>query len=71
MSEALVANKTVISLTPKDASAYYNLGITFKELKKLKEAQSSYLKAIALKPDFAEAHYNLSVLFVEIGNGRS
>ena len=30
MSEALVANKTVISLSPKDASAYYNLELLLK-----------------------------------------
>ena len=50
-----------IALKQDFAEAHNNLGNIFKELKKLEEAQASYLKAIALKPNFAEAHYNLGV----------
>ncbi len=41
-----------ISINPNVASAYSNLGIALKELKRLEEALASYDKAIALKPDF-------------------
>jgi tetratricopeptide (TPR) repeat protein len=45
-----------ISINPNVASAYYNRGVSLKELMRLEEALVSYEKAIALKPDFAEAY---------------
>ena len=44
-----------------------NLGITFKELGKLDEAEASYAQAIALKPDYAKAYNNLGVTLKELG----
>ena len=60
-SEAVDANQTAVTLSPQDAAAHNNLGITLHELDRLDEAEASYRQAIALKSDFAEAHYNLGV----------
>ena len=54
-SEALDANQTAVTLSPQDAEAHSNLGITLHELGKLDEAEACYTKVIALKPDLAEA----------------
>ena len=58
-SEAVGANQRVVSLSPQDADAHFNLGNTLRELGKLDEALASYSQAITLNPDFAQAHYNL------------
>ena len=65
-SEAVDANQTVVTLSPQDAEAHYNLGNTLKELERLDEALASYIQAIALKPDFAQAHYNLGNTLKEL-----
>ncbi|MAI02757.1 MAG: hypothetical protein CMP40_02880 [Rickettsiales bacterium] len=65
--EAANANQTVVKLSPKDAEAHNNLGVTQQELGKLEEAQASYTKAIELKPDYAEAHNNLGNTQLEMG----
>jgi len=41
--EALAANQKVLALSPRDAGAHYNLGITLKSLKKIKESESFVL----------------------------
>ena len=60
-SESIDANQTSVVLSPQDAVAHYNLGITLQELGRLDEAEASYAQAIALKPDLAEAHSNLGI----------
>ena len=60
-SEAVDANQTAVALSPQDAAARNNLGISLHELGRLDEAEASYRQAIALKPDFAGAHCNLGV----------
>ena len=66
-SEALVANQKALALSPKDARAHYNLGITLKSLGRLAECKSSFTQAITLDPNFIEAHNNLSVVLQELG----
>ena len=61
-SEAVDANQTAVVLSPEDAEAHSNLGITLKELGRLDEALASYTQAIALKPDYADARLNLCEL---------
>ena len=61
-TEALVANKKSVELSPKDFEAHNNLGITLKELGRLEEAEVSIKKTIALKSDFHEAHNNLGII---------
>ena len=48
--------------------AHSNLGIILKDHGNLKEAESSYRKAIAINPDFANAHYNLANILKDLGN---
>ena len=50
LNEALEANKKCVQLTPDDAEAHNNLGITFQSLSKLNDAEESISRAIALKP---------------------
>ncbi len=66
-SEAVEANQTAVALSPQDAEAHSNLGITLKELGRLDGAAASYKQAIALKPHYAEAHYNLGSTLKELG----
>ena len=66
-SEALNTNQNVVALSPQDAEAHYNLGITLKELNRLEEAEVCYTQAIELKPDYIEAHYNLGNMFKKLG----
>ena len=65
--EAIDANQKAIALSPQDAEAHYNLGVTLQELERLDEAEASYKRAIALKPDYALAHSNLGVTLRELG----
>ena len=66
-AEAVNANQISVALSPQDATAHYNLGITLQELGRLDAAEASYRKAIALKPDYAVAHSNLGVTLKELG----
>ena len=66
-SEALDAIQTAIALSPQDAEAHSNLGVTLQELGRLEEAEASYAKSITLKPDFADAHSNLGVTLQKLG----
>ena len=66
-SEALAANQKVVALSPYDAGAHYNLGITLKSLGKLSESESSFKLATTLKPEFVEAHNNLGITLKELG----
>ena len=61
LSDALIANQKSVLLAPKDAEAYYNLGVNFQGLGKLEDAESSYRKAIEINFSYAEAYYNLGV----------
>ena len=66
-TEALNANKKAVTLSPQDADALYNLGVTLQELGRTEEGAEVFRKAIVLKPDFANAHYNLGFLLKELG----
>ncbi len=68
LSEALVVNKKVLEIDPKDPEGNYNIGNTLKELNKLKEALSYYKKAIELNSNYFEAFNNLGVTYKELGN---
>ena len=50
-SEAVNANQTAVALSPQDAEAHSNLGVTLKELGRLDEALASFTQAITLNPD--------------------
>ena len=66
-TEALNANQTAVELSPQDAEAYSNLGVTLQELGRLNEAEVSLRQAIVLKPNYPEAHNNLGNALKEQG----
>ena len=57
--KAIDAFKTAISINPKYAEAYNNIGVILQETGKLDEAVATYTKAISLRHDYAEAYYNI------------
>ncbi len=65
IEESLAASKKSVQLNPKDAEAYYNLGIVMQDLGKLDEAETVYKKAITLKPDH-KAHNNLGIVMQDL-----
>ena len=48
-----------LRLNQNYAEAHYNLGVTLRELGKIKEAIKSYKNAISIKNAYPNAHYNL------------
>ena len=66
-TEALNANQTAVELSPQDAEAQSNLGVTLQELGRLNEAEVSLRQAIVLKPNYPEAHNNLGNALKEQG----
>jgi tetratricopeptide (TPR) repeat protein len=67
LEESLAANVKAVDISPKDAEALYNLGITLHELGRLEEAEKHYKKAIAIEPNSAETHYNLGITLQGLG----
>jgi len=59
--------QTAVRLSPNDANAWTNLGLTQRKLGDLPGAIESYQKAIEIKPGFALAHKNLGVALEEMG----
>ena len=66
INDSLDLNRRVIELSPNDAEAHYNLGVSLKKLKQFEKAELSYKKAILLNPNFAEAHNNLGNVLKEL-----
>ena len=66
-TEALSPMLKFIQLSPHDAEARYNLGVTLQELGRFEEAGARYRQAISLKPDFSEAHNNLGMTLQKMG----
>ena len=62
-AEALDAMQTSVRLTPEDAEAHSNLGLTFAKLQRFDEAEASLLKALDIDPLFATAHYRLGMTY--------
>ncbi|MDA9679056.1 tetratricopeptide repeat protein, partial [bacterium] len=60
--EAVNANQIAIKLSPQDADAHNNLGVTYEKLGKFDKACSLYIKAISLNKDFTDAYINLSLI---------
>ena len=58
-AKALEPMQKAARLLPGDAETHSNLGVTFRELDRLPEAEASLRRALIIKPDYAEAHNNL------------
>ena len=59
--QAIQAFEKIISISPDQASAYYNLGNVFRDKAQFNDAIDAYTRALELKPDYEEAYNNLSV----------
>jgi tetratricopeptide (TPR) repeat protein len=57
----------VYNLLPYEYSSNLNRGITLRGLKKYKESEAFYLRAISINPFFSEAYRSLSLLYTEMG----
>ena len=66
-AESLVPSQKAVEITPQDAAAHYNLGVTLQALGRLEEAEATYRQAIALKSDYAEARNNLGMTLQALG----
>ena len=67
-SEAVDASQTAVTLSPLDADAHYNLGVTLQELGRLDDALASYDQAIVLnkkEPGYVSAYANLITYLYE------
>ncbi|MEQ1527509.1 MAG: tetratricopeptide repeat protein [Gallionella sp.] len=65
--EALPALLKSVELLPKDAEAYYNLGVTQEALGQLEDAVKSYQKALRLNSNLVAAHNNLGYSLQKLG----
>ena len=65
--EAITILRSVISIDPRDAPAWSNLGVLLKEMGRLEEAEQAYRKAVEADPRDAQAWSNLGVLLIEQG----
>jgi Flp pilus assembly protein TadD len=66
--------KKAVAINPKDAEAYFNLGVMYtdralllRQAEKFSLAEDAYLKAVKLKPDYMEAHFNLALFYHFLG----
>ena len=59
--QAIQAFEKIISISPDQASAYYNLGNVFRDKEQFNDAIDAYTRALELKPDYEEAYNNLSI----------
>ena len=66
--KAITAYTTAISLSDTYPETHYNLGNTYRELKKYKEAESSYKKALELSPYFYLSYIQLFNLYTMTEN---
>jgi tetratricopeptide (TPR) repeat protein len=57
-----------ITLKPDYAEAYYNLGVTLRELEQIDAALKSYEKALAIKHEYPGAHNNLGTILLDLGS---
>ena len=53
----------IIKINPKDAKAYYNMGVAYEKLKDYENAINSYKKAIKINPNYDKAYYNMGVAY--------
>ena len=65
--DPLVLWSDVVSKSPHNHRAHYNLGNVMQHRRQLDEAQTHYEKALQLKSDFAVAHDNLGLVFMSKG----
>ena len=60
-----------IEIFPEYAEAYNNIGLTYKQLGDIKNAEDSYKKALQYKPGYPEAMNNYGILLETKGNSNA
>ena len=66
--QAIKAFERIITFTPNQASAYYNLGNVYKDKGLINDAIEAFTKALELKSDYSEAYKNLRIALSRQGN---
>ena len=61
LEEAIEAYNKVISISPKFADAYNNMGTALKTQGKLEEAIEVFRKALSVQPDHAAVYINMGI----------
>ena len=56
----------IITLSPNNYRAHYNLGITYFNLGQIENARSSFETALKIKPDYKYCYYNLGLAYESI-----
>lgn len=67
-ANALLPMQKAVALSPDDADAHDNLGITLHVLGRLDEAEASYRRALFIKPDSVDVLNHLALLLDASGN---
>src|SRR4029078_13158896 len=67
---AIRACTLLIQKNPRDATAYYTRGISYRETDKLDLAMADYTRAIELNPQYFEAYNNRGNLFMARGDNK-
>jgi tetratricopeptide (TPR) repeat protein len=68
MDDSVKDYEKAITLKPDYAEAYYNLGVTLRELGQINAAKESYEKALAIKHEYSGAHNNLGSILLDLGS---
>ena len=66
-AEAIREYESLLTLNPRYAQGYSNLGTAYLLMKDLGRATQAFQKAVRLAPDHAESHYNLGLLYLQQG----
>ncbi len=66
--DALAPMVRAAAVSPDDAEAHSNLGVTLKTLGRLAEAKLSFERALQIAPRYADAHYNLGNTLQALGS---
>ncbi|OGS22335.1 MAG: hypothetical protein A2314_08755 [Elusimicrobia bacterium RIFOXYB2_FULL_50_12] len=61
--KALACLEKVVELEPDNAQANYLLGLANYDLKKYRDAEKNFMRALELKPVFEEVYFNLGILY--------
>jgi len=68
LDKARIELKNVLQIDPKDANAYYQLGVVFEQLKEYRKAYGNYLKAEELNPDLLQNQARLGRFYLLLMN---
>ena len=68
LNTAITKLTKIIELDPKNAKAYYDRGITWREMGEYEKAIADYTKAIQINPEYAKAYNSRGLAWKKQGN---